>query len=294
MAVSAGSLLADVRVRFGDPDRDFISDAIGLEWLSAAQERACHEVLILDEIADYSLTAGVRRMDLPTNCIIPFTAQWWKDGGKTLDFVDPSEWDTYEVRRILTTGYPRGFSIIRQQLVIGPAAPVSNSATALASGAILSTATTIGLTSASGTFRAKGWAKNQTTGEVFEYTGVATTTLTGCIRGVHGVAAASMASGEQIKQIDLQMRYRRSPTPFTATTQNPEIPTVFQRYLEHYVLFLAWMARGDKQKADAAYTLFEQEEKRMKDTVSRRAFAPRMVKDRRHMTANGFSWGDGG
>ena len=292
MAFTAGSLLADVRVRFGDPDRDFISDAIGLEWLSAAQDRAAHEVLVLDEIADYSLTEGVKRMDLPTNCIIPFTAQWWKDGGRVLDYIDPSEWDTYEVRRILTSGYPRGFSIIRQQLVVGPASPASDSATALASGAITAAATTIGLTAASGTFRGKGWYKNQTSGEVFECTGgVATTTLTGCIRGVHGTSAASMASGEQSKEIDIQMRYRRTPAQSTATTANPEIPTAFQRYLEHYVLFLAWMARGDKAKADAAYTLFEQEEKRMKDTVGRRVYAARGIKDRRHM--RGFAYGDG-
>lgn len=293
MAVSAGSLLGDIRTQFGDPDRDFLTDTIGLEWLTEAQERFCHEVLPLDEIADYSVTAGVKRLDLPTNCIIPFTAQYWQNARRELAPVDPSEWDTYEVSRFLSSGYPRSFSVIRQQLVIGPAAPIANSATALASGAITAAATTIGLTAASGTFRTKGWVKNQTTGEVIEYTGVSTTTLTGCIRGVHGTSAASCASGEQFKEIDLQMRYRRSPTPITATTQNPDIPTAFQRYLKQYVLFLAWRARGDKAKADAAYTQFEQEEKRAKDTVGRRVFAPKYIKDRRHSGSRGGWWGDG-
>lgn len=293
MAVSAGSLLGDIRTQFGDPDRDFITDTIGLEWLTEAQDRFCHEVMALDEIADYSVFENVKRYDLPTNCIIPFTGAYWQNTRKELAYVDPSEWDVYEVRRILSTGTPCIFSVIRQQLVIGPAAPQSDSATALASGAITAAATTIGLTAASGTFRTRGWVKNQTSGEVIEYTGVSTTTLTGCIRGVHGTSAASCASGEQFKEIDLQIRYRRTPTAMTATTQNPDIPTAFQRYLKQYVLFLAWRARGDKAKADAAYTQFEQEEKRAKDTVGRRVFAPKYIKDRRHFGSRGTWAGDG-
>jgi hypothetical protein len=178
LAISAGSLLTDIRIQFGDPDRDFITDAIGLEWLTEGQERFCHEVMPLDEVGDFSVTSGVKRYDLPTNCIIPFTGVYWKNARRELAAVDPSEWDTYEARRILSSGTPCVFSVIRQQLVIGPAAPSGNSATALASGAITAAATTIGLTAASGTFRSRGWIKNQTTGEVVEYTGVSTTELT--------------------------------------------------------------------------------------------------------------------
>src|SRR3990167_45847 len=237
---TAGSLITDVKVQFGDPDGDFITDAIGLEWLTSAQERLCHEVLALDEIKDYALTARQKRYDLPTNCIIPFTVSWWKLSTKKLSYIDPSTWDDVEVSRLNTTGTPTSYSIIRRQLVVGPSAPVSDSATALASGAALVTATTIGLTAASGTFRTRGWLENQTSGEIIEYTNVATTTVTGCTRGVHGTTAASVASGEQFKEIDLQLRYRKHPDSLTATTASPEVTSVFQRYLEYYVLFLAW------------------------------------------------------
>lgn len=294
MALTAGSIITDLCVQFGDPGQDFITDAIGLEWLTAAQERLCHETLALDEIADYSVTSGQKRQDLPTNCLIPYTVVYMKNAGRELEAIDPSEWDGYEVSRILTSGFPRGFSIIRRQLVIGPAAPSQTSATALASGAITASATTIGLTGASGTFRTRGWVKNQTTGEVIEYTGVSTTTLTGCTRGVHGTSAASCASGEQFKEIDLQMRYRKSPAPLTATSTVPDVPTAFQRYLGQYFLFLAWRARGDKQKADAAYNQFSEEEARVKSTVGKRVFAARAIKDRRHMSRGGMGiWGDG-
>lgn len=287
---TAGSIIANVCVQIGDPNQDFLTDTIGNEWMDVAQQRFCHEVLVLDEIKDYPLTARQKRYDLPTNCIIPMAALWWKNSSRKLDWADPSKFDEYEVTHPLTTGYPRCYSVIRRQVVLGPAAPLSDSATALASGAALVTATTIGLTAASGTFRTRGFLENQTTLEVVEYTNVATTTVTGCTRGVHGTAAASVASGHQWKEIDLQVRFRRSPVPVTASTQIPEIPSPFHRYLEHFILFLAWRARGDKAKADAAYAQFEAEEKRAKDTTGRRSFEPRNIQDRRH---GAFSWGDG-
>lgn len=279
---TAGSLLANIRVHFGDPDRDFITDTVGMEWLSMAEQRFCHDALPLDEYKDYPIIARQKRYDLPTNCIIPFDVMWWKNSSRKLPAADPSEFDAYETYRPLSTGYPTCYSIIRRQVVVGPSAPSSDSATALASGAFSSAATTIGFTAASGTFRARGYLENQTTGEVVEYTNVATTTVTGCSRGIHGTAATAVASGQQWKEIDLQVRYRKTPALITATTQSPEIPAAFHRYLEQFVLFLAWRASGDKAKADAAYTQYQQEVAAAKSSVGRRQFEPRRVKDRRH------------
>lgn len=290
---TAGSILANVRVQIGDPNRTFLTDTIGHEWIDVGQQRFCHEVLALDEIKDYPLTARQKRLDLPTNYIIAKAVLWWKNSSRKLSWTDPSEFETYEVYHPLTTGYPRGYSIIRKQLVVGPASPVSDSATALASGDFSSTATTIGFTAASGTFRTRGWLENQTTGEVIEYTNVSTTTVTGCSRGVHGTSGASAASGQQWKEVDLQLRYHKIPAAITASTQSPEIPVAFHRYLEQWVKYMAYFSRGDKAKADAAYTQFQEEEKLAKDSVSQRAIEPRGIQDRRKFYNRGYEWGDG-
>lgn len=290
---TAGSILQNVRVQIGDPDRDFLTDTIGFEWLDAGQQRFCHKVLALDEIKDYAVDARQKRYDLPTNCILPFGVNWYKNTHRKLEWKDPSEWDRYEVYRPFSLGNPVCYSVIRRQLVVGPAAPVANSATALASGNQSSTATTINLTAASGTFRTRGWMINETSGEVVEFTNVSTSTITGCTRGVHGTSAASIASGDRFREVDLQMRYRKTPALITASTQSPEIPAAFHRYLEQYLLFLAWRARGDKAKADAAYTQFEEEEERSKETISRRSFEPRAVKDRRYRAGSPWPYGDG-
>lgn len=278
---TVGSLLSNVRLQYGDPNREFITDTIGMEWLDIGQQRFCHNVMPLDEIKNYPITARQRRYDLPTNSYQTFSALWWKNSSRKLVWTDPAEFERYELYKPLTTGYPYCYTEIRRQVVLGPAAPLSDSATALASGDFSSTATTIGFTAASGTFRTRGWLENQTTSEVVEYTNIATTTVTGCTRGVHSTSAASVASGQQWKEIDLQVRYRKTPALLTATTQSPEIPAAFHRYLEQFALYLAWRTSGDKAKADGAYTQFAQEEEAARKTISRRAFEPRAVKSRR-------------
>lgn len=291
---TAGSLIANVCVQIGDPNQDFLTDTIGNEWLSTAEQRFCHEVLALDEVKDYPLVARQKSYDLPSNFMIAMSVLWWKNSSRKLDWTDPSKFEEYEVYHPLTTGYPKAYSVIQRKLRLGPAAPTSDSATVLASGAATPTATTIGFSAASGILRTRGWVENQTTGEVIEYTNVSTTTITGCTRGVHSTTAASVASGHQFKEIDVQLRYRKSPLPITASTQVPEIPSAFHRYLELFVMFQAWRARGDKAKADAAYNQFEAEEKRSKDTISRRAIEPRGIQDRRRTGGQrGWSWGDG-
>lgn len=290
---TAGSLISNIRVQIGDPNGDFLTDTIGYEWLSVAEQRFCHEVLALDEVKDYPLTARQKRYDLPSDCYLPMSVSWYKNAGRKLSWADPAEFEEFEVYHPSTTGYPKAYTVIRRQLVMGPAAPVADSATTLASGATTSTATTIGLTAASGTLRSRGFLLNVTTSEVVEYTAIATTTVTGCTRGVHNTTATAVASNDQWKEIDVQMRYRKSPAVITASTQSPEIPAAFHRYLEQFVTFMAWKSRGDKAKAEAAYNQFEQDEKRAKDTIGRRAFEPRGIKDRRHGFRGEWNFGDG-
>lgn len=266
---TAGSLIQNVRELYGDPDRDRISDSIGLDWLNRAQNRFCNMVEPLDEIKDFTLTQYQPRHDLPTNCIIPLAVLWWKSSTRRLEYKTPDQWQDMTESWPNATGTPDAYTVIRRQLTVGPQRPSSNSATSTASGAIGTTVTTIGLTAASGTFRSKGWVLIGS--EVVEFTGVSGTTLTGCVRGVHGTSAASYASNATVTEIDLQMLYRRSPTVLSATTSSPDIPEMFQDYLEKYMLYLAWLQRGDSTKAEVVYNEFELLEKQTIKTVGRRA-----------------------
>lgn len=265
----AGSILSNVRVLIGDPDRDFLTDAIGMDWINQAQRQFCHNVLALDEIKDYTLTAKQPRFDLPTDAIIPIWATWYKNRVIRLEYKPPDRFAKISASWPNADGTPDAYTVLRRQVVVGPQRPTSNSATALASGTMTDVVTTLNLTAASGTFRSKGWVKIES--EVIEYTAVATTTLTGAVRGVHGTTAASHASGKQITEIDLQLFYRKSPTAITATGTSPDIPEMYHDYLEKYVLYLAWLARGDSAKAQVALTEFDRYQEATRKTIARRS-----------------------
>jgi len=266
---TAGSIIQSVREIYGDPDRTRITDAIGLDWLNRAQNRFCNFVEPIDEIKDYTLTAKQPRFNLPTYCLIPLGAMWYKSRVTRLEYKPPDRWLDIIEAWPDASGTPDGYTVIRRQLEVGPQKPSVNSATALASGTISSTATTLGLTAASGTFRSKGWVIVDS--EVIEYTGVSQTTLTGCVRGVHGTNNTTHSSNATVTEIDLQLLFRRSPSAITATTTSPEIPEMFHEYLEKYMLYMAWLARGDKTKAEIAYNEFEMLEKQSMKTVGRRS-----------------------
>lgn len=266
---TVGSMLSNIRVIVGDPDRDFLSDAIGLDWVNQAQRRFSHKVLALDEIKDFTVTQYVPRFDVPTDTIIPLWAKWYKSRTAKLEYKPPDRFEKIMEGWPNANGTPDIYTFFRRQVVVGPQRPSTTSATALASGAMSSTVTTLNLTAASGTFRSKGWGIIDS--EVFEYTGVATSTLTGVTRGVHGTNNTSHSSGTQLTEIDLQMGYRKTPAALTATTASPEIPVAFHDYLEKYVLYLAWLARGDSAKAQVALMEFDGYEKECIKTVGRRA-----------------------
>lgn len=264
----AGSMLTDIKKLIGDPDSDFLDDTTGLTWLDQGQQRFCDEVLALDEIQDFTITAKINRYDLATDSVLPIAVMWYKNSTRKLHYRPPDLWYKLVAARPNATGTPTNYTVLRRQLVVGPEVPQTASANTTASGLITAASTILNLVAASGTFRSKGFIKIED--EIIEYTTVATTTLTGAVRGVHGTTAASHASGTTVTEVDFQMTYRKSPIAL-ATGASPEIPKPWHRYLEKYALYLAWLARGDSAKAQAALEEFEQLEASAKKSVGRRA-----------------------
>lgn len=266
---TAGSIASSIRVQYGDVSADWLTDAIALEFIDKAQKRFCNKVLPLDEYQDFVIVAKRTRYDAAADVIWPVGVMWYRSRNSKLEYVTPEQWERIEEDHPNATGDPDVYTFIKRQLLIGPQVPQSAATVAAASGAMSTVATTLGLTAASGTFRTKGFVKIDS--EIIEYTGVATTTLTGATRGVHNTTATSHASAATVTQIDLIMRYRRSPTALTATSQSPDIPAPYHEYLEKYGLYLAYLARGDNAKADRTFAEFEDYERDTVKKIGRRA-----------------------
>lgn len=278
---TAGSIITNIQLQVGDPNGDFLTNTVGLDWLSQAEQRLADKVLTLDEIKDYVIVGNQLRYDLPTNCIIPRGVTYYQNITRILEWCEPNFWDSLLEGTPFGQGTPDYWSVIRRQVVIGPDAPLSNSATSRASGAISAATVVIGLTAASGTFRSRGFAYVPSTGEVFEYNSISTTELSGVTRGVHNTTAASFASTATVTQVDMQLRYSKMPNELTATTQVPETPAIYQKYLEKYVMYLYFLARGDSSKAEVVYNEFEVMEKDAQSSLGRRALARHQIRDKR-------------
>lgn len=266
---TVASLGINIRKLAGDPDRDWLDENTLFDFLNRAQRRFCHKVMALDELKDYTITAKQPRFDLPTDCIMPIWVTWYQSRVTKLEYTTPDHWARVMEAYPTSTGVPERYAVIRRQLNVGPQVPTTASSNSTGSGAMTSTGTTLSLVAASGTFRSKGWIAVDD--EIIEFTGVATTTLTGCVRGVHNTTAATHASGVTVTQIDLQMLYRKTPNIISASTATPEVPAMFQDYLELYSLYLAFLSRGDGQKAQAVLTQFDEYEKDAIKTVGRRS-----------------------
>lgn len=284
---TAASITQDVRNLYGDPDGEFITATLGIDWLNAAQDRFCHKVMPIDEVKDYTLNARQQEFDLPGNYLQAVKAVYLKDMAYVLQAEAPAEFERIQAGFQTSVGRPVYYTIFRRQVVVGPQSPVASSATALASGAQSSTAAVLNLTAASGTFRSVGYLYNASTGEVMKYASVSTSQVGYVQRGVHGTPAASISSNDLIIQVDLQFFYRALATAISTTTQTPDIPTPFQRYLTLYMLYRAWLARGDATKAQVAYNEFELLEKDTIETVGQRMLEPMAIKDRRGRTYGG-------
>lgn len=266
---TAGSMLSGLRTVTGDPAGDWLTEALGYEFLNKAQKQFSNHVPSVEDFADYTVAARQRRYPLPSDCLTPKYLIWFKSGhAKRLNYVPPHGWADLEVEGDASTGTPDSYTIMADQIVLGRSRPATDSATALASGEIGAADTTLNLTAASGTFRGAGFVKIEN--EIVEYTGVATTTLTGCSRGVHNTPAASHASGTVVTQVDMQLFYRRPPNLLSASTDVPEIPLALHPCLEQYALYLIWVARGDMGKAEAARQEFERMVRGSLTTAGRR------------------------
>ncbi len=283
---TAATIIQDVRIMFGDPNGEFITGTLGLDWLNTAQERFTERVLPLDEVKDYPVTAKVGEYDVPAAFIDGFATRviYLKDMQGALQPESPAEFQRIQAGFNASPGRPVYYTIFRRQVVIGPQQPVSNSATALASGDQGSTATAIALTAASGTFRSNGFLYNASTGEVLQFRTVSGATISNVTRAVHNTTAGTIASGGTWQQIDLQLYYRRLASALTTSTQSPEIPSSFQRYLMLFMLYRAWLARGDRVKAEVIYNEFSENEKSAVEKVGRRFTEPMRIKDRRGRT----------
>jgi hypothetical protein len=269
-------MLVNMRKIFGDVAAQFIDDTTGLTWLDQAQQDFCNDVWMLEEVKNYTLTQYNANFNLPTDCIIPMSVMWYQTKTTKLNPEPPNVWDQLIESYPNSTGNPYHYTMMRrsgdvQQIRIGPQLPPASSNFSSTTAALTAGAATIPIYVATGRFRSRGWAivSNGTADEVVEYTGLGASMLTGVSRGVHGTVGSAIGSDVRVRQVDLQVRYKKMPDAL-ATSSLPQIPEPFHRYLETYALYLAKLAHGEEKDAEGFLQVYLKQKETARKMAGRR------------------------
>ncbi len=204
------------------------------------------------------------------------SVMWMQKRFTKLEPEPPNVWDQLVESYPLSTGSPYHYTVMRrsgdiQQIRIGPQLPNASSNFSSTTSTLTAGAATVPLAVATGRFRSRGWAiiSNGTLDEVVEYTGLGASMLTGVIRGQHGTTGSAVGSDVRVRQVDLQVRYKKMPNALS-TAATPEIPEPFHRYLETYALYLAKLAHGEPREADGYLQVYLKQKETARKMAGRR------------------------
>lgn len=266
---TASTLLDDVRTQFGDTDKNFISDANGLLWLNEAQQKMSKVTYELKRQKYFPVYTYQNTLSIPDDCLMIEDVASLKDLKVNLNYVPHREFNRRNLWVNNAVGNPRLWTQMDRLVYFWPR--VNNSGlTTTVNASTTDSATSITLAS-TGNLKSQGRVLIDS--EEIEYTDKGTTTINGCLRGRGGTTAASHASAASVMQLDFMLTYSRISTALTAQTSELEIREAWHDVLKNYVIYLAYLAEGDSEKAQSYYSLWsnglaqaEVNEKRRQDT----------------------------
>lgn len=253
---TASALMARVQSELGDPSADTTNGAytstVVYGWLDEAQKEWCIRLMPLMGIDSQTVVANQDSVSLPSDSIMVDAISSRRGWLRKVQPISITDWLNQQsaVRTAMATD-PSMFAEIDNRLYVFPRYSGSSlqcllNATTSAAATTLTLASTGNLTS---------YGRAQIGTEIIEYTGKATTTLTGVRRGVGNTTAAAYATGQGVTQCDYNAYYRRFPITL-ASTASPEIHGAYHDKLVLYAKYLGYSREGDTQKATAMYQLW--------------------------------------
>lgn len=256
-----------MQVKLGDPSGNIFSTGNLLNWLNEAQRDFCFKVTPLRQIDATIIGTGFNKFAIPSDKIIFDGVFTRKQIGMKLKALTFTEYETQVAACPGAVSYDTDcWTELDQTLYVYPAYGTSPASTLCPFGET-STATTIRVSSTTGF---KAWGRLLTSnGEEIEYTGLTSTTFTGCTRGLGGTSPQTISKGARITQCDLWMVYRRLATTMTAMTDTPEIRETYHEGLQLYAMYLAYRQVGEMDKAATMYSRWEELIKRADYVESR-------------------------
>ena len=246
---NASVILGNTRVKFGDTRGDFITDTVGLTWLNQATDELCEILMPLRRLKGEPVEANQESFAVPTDHIVTEIAYHARGLRQPLEYRDPETF--FQLKQSIdgAVGDPRVWTEFEGRIYLWPRYGSASSTTTLSLSGTLSTTSTVITIATVGQLRSNGIVRVDS--EDVQYTTIGTSgTLGGVIRGYSGTTGAQHATGATVTQLDFQILYRRRPASLAAVTAEPDVPLFLHKKFENYILYLAYFAEGNVDKAN--------------------------------------------
>lgn len=255
---TAGTILSNVRNKFGDTARDLITDTIGLTWLDQATDELCEILMPIRRLAGNAVSADQDSFSVPTDNIVVEVAYHARGLRQPLQMKTAQEFFQLKQSVDGAVGDPRYWTEFESRIYIWPRYASASKTTTISGNATLSTTGTTIVVATAGQLTTSGIIRIDS--EDISYSAKGSSgTLANVVRGYSGTTGAQHTSNAAITQLDFQILYRRRPASLSATTDSPDIPSFLHKKLENYVLYLAYMAEGSVEKANLHYNLWKKD-----------------------------------
>ena len=252
------ALRSDLQRRFQDKNGGALSAVPANLYLNIASEDFVNDVQPMSREYGFYITAYQFRYDLPTDYIHSRAMMWYQQGtAKELPYLSPQEFKAHGfLDKRIVTSTPEAYTIIDNDLYLGPA-PSTTSNTSTTAGSM--TALTASVAVADGTKFNSPAGIVLIESEQIAHQSNASNTLGLLIRGQGGTTAASHANPSTVKRLDLVMTYAPGHTYMSADADTPAFSSRYHRLIVLLALHYALKQFGMEEEAANAWEQYNAE-----------------------------------
>lgn len=249
------ALRADLQRRFQDKNGGFLSAVPANLYLNLACEDFTNDVQPEFREYGYYVTAYKFRYDLPSDWMNTRAMMWYYGGQRVeLPYLSPQE---FKAQGLLgkreTTSTPVAYTIIDNDIYIGPAPAASGNTSTINTG-INSSDVSLIVADASQFNAPAGIVLAESEQIAYQSnTATATGTLGLLLRGQGGTTAASHLSAVTVYRLDLVMIYSPAHTYLTSDAQSPAFNARYHRLMVEGAMYYALKQDGRDDEAAAAW-----------------------------------------
>lgn len=216
------------------------------------------------------ITAKKQRYDLPADHVKIKTLHWYQNGEFEIEYLSPKEFQEFGLLdRDRTSSAPRYYTLIDNDIYLGPAPSATSNTSTLSISASSSIST---LTVADGTkfHSPAGFIDTDATNEQMNYQNISGNSLLLCLRGQGRTTAQAITVGKTIRRLDMVAVMHYNPKSLSAAGDTPVLDARWHYWFLEKAISEAFMLQGRTQDAVKHLQYYEAKVKTAKREIEKR------------------------